>query len=73
MHERLHWLHEKLSVGRNMTKNLALTLIQLLSAVEAVMMMDKRNFPDYLHDTITDAIENLCEIILTEPNVCDTE
>lgn len=56
-----------------MDKTLALNLIELLSAIEAAMMMDKRNFPDFLHDKITDAVENLREIILTEPNVCDTE
>lgn len=49
-----------------MDKTLALNMIELLSAIEAAMMMDKRNFPDYLHDKITDAVENLREIILTE-------
>ena len=52
-----------------MDKTLALNLIQLLSAMESAMLMDSRNFPDYLHDRIIDAVESLREIILTEPNV----
>ena len=48
-----------------MTKEQALDLIKLLSAVESWSFADKHRMPDYLYDKIDESIKALEKVVLT--------
>lgn len=47
-----------------MSKELALSLIELLSALESTYFVSAQRFPDYLHDAISNSMDELREIVL---------
>ena len=47
-----------------MTKEQALDLLQLLSAVESWSFADKHRMPDYLYDKIDESIKALEKVVL---------
>jgi hypothetical protein len=50
----------------SMTKEDALKLIKLLSALESWSFSAKTDLPDYLHEDLSLAVEKLEKIVLTE-------
>ena len=48
----------------NMTKQEALTIIKLLSALESWAFSTKTMLPDYLHDNLDEAVKKLEAIVL---------
>ena len=50
--------------GANMTKQEALSLIKLLSALESWAFSTKTLLPDYLHDDLCVAVKKLEAIVL---------
>jgi hypothetical protein len=51
-----------------MTKEKALKIIKLLSALESWGFSTKNMFPDYLHEDLCDAIVLLENIVLDKPH-----
>lgn len=51
-----------------MTKEQALQIIKLLSALESWGFSTKNMFPDYLHDDLCTAVKMLDAIVLEKPN-----
>lgn len=47
-----------------MTKEKALEILTLLSAMESWTFAQKERFPDYLHERLADAMEMLTKIVL---------
>ena len=47
-----------------MNKELALSLIELLSALESAYFVSNQCFPDYLHDAISNSLSELRVIVL---------
>jgi hypothetical protein len=52
--------------GRSMTKEDAIKLIKLLSALESWSFSAKTDLPDYLHEDLCLALEKLEKIVLKE-------
>ena len=50
--------------GGSMSKELALSLIELLSALESAYIISNQSFPDYLHDAISNSMDELRAIVL---------
>jgi hypothetical protein len=50
-----------------MTKEEALRLIKLLSAMESWAFSTKSTLPDYLHEDLSLAVERLEKIVLEKP------
>jgi hypothetical protein len=50
-----------------MTKEDALKIIQLLSALESWSFSTKTDLPDYLHEDLCLAVERLEKIVLEKP------
>ena len=50
-----------------MTKEDALKLIKLLSAIESWAFSTKTQLPDYLHEDLCIAVEKLEKIVLEKP------
>lgn len=50
-----------------MTKQEALTIIKLLSALESWAFSTKNMLPDYLHDNLDEAVKKLEAIVLEKP------
>jgi hypothetical protein len=53
--------------GANMTKEDAIKLIKLLSAMESWAFSTKTPLPDYLHEDLCIAVEKLEKIVLEKP------
>ena len=53
--------------GADMTKQEALTIIKLLSALESWAFSTKNMLPDYLHDDLCVAVKKLEAIVLEKP------
>jgi len=53
--------------GASMTKEDALKLIKLLSAMESWSFSTKTDLPDYLHEDLCLAVERLEKIVLEKP------
>jgi hypothetical protein len=51
----------------DMTKEDALKLIKLLSAMESWAFSTKTQLPDYLHEDLCTAVEKLEKIVLEKP------
>ena len=51
-----------------MSKELALSLIELLSALESAYIISNQSFPGYLQDAISDSINELRVIVLGDKN-----
>ena len=49
-----------------MNKELALSLIELLSALESAYIISNQSFPGYLQDAISNSIDELRVIVLGE-------
>lgn len=47
-----------------MSKELALSLIELLSALESAYFVSNQRFPDYLHEAISNSMDQLRVIVL---------
>lgn len=47
-----------------MTRAEALALIRLLSAIESWAMSQQRPMPDYLHEQMSDSMDQLMKIVL---------
>ena len=54
------------SKGKHMTKEDAIKLIKLLSALESWSFSAKTDLPDYLHEDLCLALEKLEKIVLKE-------
>ena len=54
-----------------MSKELALSLIELLSALESAYFVSNQHFPDYLHDAISNSMDELRVIVLKEERTND--
>jgi hypothetical protein len=54
--------------GEDMTKEDAIKLIKLLSALESWSFSAKTDLPDYLHEDLSLALEKLEKIVLKEKN-----
>jgi hypothetical protein len=57
---------QRITQGENMTKEEALRLIRLLSALESWAFSTKTTLPDYLHEDLCLAVEKLEKIVLKE-------
>ena len=57
-------IHLHVSKGKDMTKEEALKIIKLLSAVESWSFSMKATLPDYLHEDLCLAVERLEKIVL---------
>jgi hypothetical protein len=57
-------LHQHIAQGADMTKEEALKLIKLLSALESWSFSMKATLPDYLHEDLCLAVEKLEKIVL---------
>jgi hypothetical protein len=53
--------------GASMTKEDAIKLIKLLSAMESWAFSTKTPLPDYLHEDLCIAVEKLEKIVLEKP------
>ncbi len=51
-----------------MTKEQALRLIKLLSAIESWSLSNGGRMPDYLHEAIEESVDLLSKILLRENN-----
>jgi hypothetical protein len=54
-------------MGGSMTKEDAIKLIKLLSALESWSFSAKTDLPDYLHEDLSLALEKLEKIVLEKP------
>ena len=54
-----------------MDKELALSLIELLSALESACFVSNQCFPDYLHDAISNSMDELRVIVFGEEKTND--
>jgi hypothetical protein len=59
-----HW---RITQGEDMSKEDALKLIKLLSAMESWAFSTKTLLPDYLHEDLTLAVEKLEKVVLAKP------
>jgi hypothetical protein len=62
--QQIHW--SNIEGEASMTKEDAIKMIKLLSALESWSFSAKTDLPDYLHEDLCLALEKLEKIVLTE-------